>query len=156
MSIFLKSSTISLQPGVLMDPNFNSQNVEDSYKRPAEYDIQSVDVLWPRSQGSQGQFNTKNVSGNAAWYNWPRADSGSRSCLIISGITRDQNGAVLANCNIDCFTTADDVKQSTVLSSNVGAFSAPTYSSGTHYLVAYKATSPSNLAGSTDINISGA
>lgn len=158
MSLFLMANTTSLQPHILMDITFNVQNVEDSYKLwAAEYDAQCTDVLWPRSQGLDGYSfsHTSITPPDSAWFNWPRSDSGSRSCLLIQGITRDSNGSVLPNCNIDAFTQADDVKQGQTVSNNDGTFSCPTYISSAHYLVAYKASSPNNLAGSSDVNLTG-
>jgi hypothetical protein len=155
MSLFLKSSTLSLQPGVLLSEGaFNTQHVEDSFRRPAEYE-QTTDIFWPRGRGMGGVSGEGSLP-SAGWFSWPRMDSGARSCLIIAGVTRDLNGAILANCSVECITVAGDIRQSTVLSGNDGTFACPTYVAGNHYLVAYKASSPANLAGSTDQNLTGA
>jgi hypothetical protein len=160
MSLFLMANTISLQPHVLMGVIFNVQDVEDSYRLWAsEYDAQYTDVLWPRSQGLDGYaYSYSSVTPpDSQWFNWPTSDSGSRSCLLISGASRDLNGNLLAGCQITAYTTADNVVQGgPVTSANDGAFSVPTYSTGNHYIVAYKASSPSDLAGSSDINLTGA
>jgi hypothetical protein len=159
MSHFLYSSTGTVPICLLNDKlhadDYTYRHVEDSFNTPSEFDPVFTDVLWPRSQGLNGAiYDTDGLYvADSAWFNWPRQDSGARSCNVITGITRDANGNPLPNCNIDAFTTVDDVKQGSIQSDSSGYFSIPTYASGAHYLVAYKASSPSNLAGSTDNNL---
>jgi hypothetical protein len=159
MSHFLFNYTggtpIALMNDKLHADDYAYRHVEDSFLTPSEFDPTIMDILWPRSQGLNGaMYDTDGIYvPDPAWFNWPRQDSGSRSCYLISGITRDANGNPLANCNIDAFTLADDVKQGTIQSDSSGYFAIPTYATGNHYLVAYKASSPSNLAGTTDNNL---
>ena len=159
MSLFLMANTVSLQPKVLMAYTYNSQNCEDSYQCPSEFDPQLTDILWPRSQGLDGYgfSHSGYYLPDAVWFNWLRQpDTGARSCLLISGVSRDSNGAILPNCQITAYTTADNVAQGgPVTSANDGAFAVPTYSTANHYIVAYKTSSPSNLAGSSDTNLTG-
>lgn len=159
MSHFLYSSTgtapIALMNDKLHADDYAYRHIEDSFNTPSEFDPVITDVLWPRSQGLSG--NAYEIDGtyvpDSVWYNWPRQDSGSRSCYLITGVTRDANGSILANCTVNAFTSVDNVLQGTDLSDNLGYFTVSTYSSGNHYLVAYKASTPSNLAGSSDNNL---
>jgi hypothetical protein len=68
----------------------------------------------------------------------------------ISGTTKDATGAVLGNCTVDWFNTADDLKLDTTTSDANGLFEFRTAGQppNAYYLVAYKAGSP-DVAGTT-------
>lgn len=72
--------------------------------------------------------------------------------LIIAGISRDANGAVLGGCTVKLFATATDVLKETQISDAVtGAYQfSSILEPGTYYLVEYKAGSP-DVAG-TSVN----
>jgi hypothetical protein len=68
--------------------------------------------------------------------------------FTISGVTRDSTGAVLGNCVIDLFRTADDSVAARTESDGSGNYKIYASSELTHYAVAYKAGSP-DVAGTT-------
>jgi hypothetical protein len=74
----------------------------------------------------------------------------------ITGTTRDSTGAVLGNCTVDWFNTADDVKLDSATSDANGLFEFRTGGQppNAYYLVAYKAGSP-DVAGTTINTITG-
>jgi hypothetical protein len=69
---------------------------------------------------------------------------------VISGVTKDSTGVVLASCVVQLFRTFDDKIMDEKTSDGVGAFEFRSASnpSNTHYIVAYKAGSP-DVAGTT-------
>ncbi|MEY2855671.1 MAG: hypothetical protein RL030_2803 [Pseudomonadota bacterium] len=69
---------------------------------------------------------------------------------VITGITKDSAGAVLASCVVQLFRTVDDKIMDEITSSAAGVFEFRSASnpSNTHYIVAYKAGSP-DVAGTT-------
>jgi hypothetical protein len=69
--------------------------------------------------------------------------------LLISGITKDSTGAVLASCTVKLLRTVDDRCFETVISDVNGAYQFSAIGlSEQYYVVAYKAGSP-DVAGTT-------
>lgn len=68
----------------------------------------------------------------------------------VSGVTKDSTGAVLGNCTVKLFQTADDVMVAQTVSDASGNYTVMLgYSSFLfYYLVVYKAGSP-DVAGTT-------
>lgn len=79
---------------------------------------------------------------------------GASEWLSISGIARGSTGTVLSAATIMAFRTSDNVYISSTTSAADGAYSAPVDTTGTHYLVAYKAGSP-DIAGVTVNTLTG-
>jgi hypothetical protein len=67
---------------------------------------------------------------------------GSTSALAIIGVSRDQYGTPLGSCVIQLFLTDTDAFVQEVTSDANGNFTVLTPFTGTHYVVAYKATAP--------------
>lgn len=69
---------------------------------------------------------------------------------VISGTTRDSQGAVLAGVTVDLFQTANDIWKGQAVSDVNGLFSIPVFTdlSNAYYLVAYKAGG-TDVAGTT-------
>lgn len=69
--------------------------------------------------------------------------------LRIFGITKDSAGAVLADCTVDLFRTADDLLVDSMVSDGSGNYEFRSTSLSTlYYIVAYKVGSP-DVAGTT-------
>ena len=74
--------------------------------------------------------------------------NGGRANAYITGVSRDSAGAVLGNCVVDLFLTANDQFLMTRTSDASGNFSFPNPGTGPFYIVAYKVGSP-DKAGTT-------
>lgn len=74
----------------------------------------------------------------------------------ITGITKDSTGAVLGNCIVDWFNTANDALLGTTTSDVNGAFEFRTAGQppNAYYLVAYKAGAP-DVTGATVNTLTG-
>lgn len=69
--------------------------------------------------------------------------------FLISGITRDSTGAVLASCDVHLVDTQTDIEVAQTISGGDGSYSFQRGSNSTpHYIVAYKVGSP-DVAGTT-------
>ena len=66
----------------------------------------------------------------------------------VSGTTTNGSGTPLANCNVNLFTTKDDVKQSEIYSDANGNYTIPASQYLTYYATAYLPGSP-DVAGTT-------
>lgn len=66
----------------------------------------------------------------------------------VSGITKDSTGAILPNCVVTLYRTADNTFATQITSDANGAYSFPASSELTHYAVAYKVGAP-DVAGTT-------
>lgn len=66
----------------------------------------------------------------------------------LTGITRDNAGAVLGNCLVKLFRTGTDELVSQTVSDANGVYTIPASSLLNHYLVVYKAGAP-DVAGTT-------
>jgi hypothetical protein len=108
----------------------NTRNIGYQYEAP---DI-PANAVSPLLQ----QPNDLGVYTQTDWY---------RSNSTLSGTTRDNTGAVLANCQVDLFTTNDD-RIGSIVSDGAGFFSFSNIGTGPFYLVAYKSGSP-DFAGTT-------
>jgi hypothetical protein len=76
---------------------------------------------------------------------------GGGGALKIRGVTRDDTGAPLSSCTVQCFRTSDDLLVSECVSGGEGYFEAPSqYPGVNHYLVCYKGSGP-DVAG-TSVN----
>lgn len=76
--------------------------------------------------------------------------------LIISGITKDSAGSVLASCTVSLYRTSDDSLMERTTSDGSGAYSFSAIGlSETYYIVAYKAGSP-DVSGTTVNTLLGA
>jgi hypothetical protein len=107
------------------------------YQTPTEWDYELyLGGLWPRASRVVG---TASRVVTTRWAE-PRRDTGGRSTYLISGTTRNSAGAVLANCQVEAFTTEDDTKRGVCASNSVGAFACPTDVIADHYVVAFKPT----------------
>lgn len=75
---------------------------------------------------------------------------------VISGVTRDSTGAVLANCDVHLVESATDIERDQTTSDANGQYSFTTARVGTtYYVVAYKAGSP-DVTGATVNTLTGA
>lgn len=147
MSVFQKNQS-AFPSGILL--RNDERAMASVYLMPSHYSPLFTDLLWPRSQGVTGlPFTSDGIYlPDACWHTWPIEESGSGSCLTISGYTKDADGNVLANCLVEAFTAADDVKRGECVSDSTGYFVVPTLVNAQHYLLAYKSGSP-DVAGQT-------
>lgn len=73
----------------------------------------------------------------------------------ISGVTRNRTGTALGSCTVHLFRTSNDVEVAeTTSNATTGAYSFVIASTGTHYVVAYKAGSP-DVFGTTKNTLTG-
>ena len=153
--------TNNLQTGMITDITQQTRQVEDYYQPVSEYVQPLTDVIWPRSTGFLSNSTNYDVDTlcppQSRWFNWPTQDSGSRSALWITGTTKDSSGNALPYCTVNAYTAVDNILRGTTTSDANGNFQVATYSSGSHYIVSYRAAQGAygDVAGSTDTNLTG-
>jgi hypothetical protein len=73
---------------------------------------------------------------------------------VLAGVSRDNAGAILGNCTVKVFRTADDVKVAeTVSNATTGAWSVPMMPGGPFYYVEYKIGAPDRAGTSINTNV---
>lgn len=113
-------------------------------------------MLWPSSRwvgsdaGGYGLFgqDAADFGRWAANAGGAFEETGGQQCRKLVGTSRDASGAPLGSCVVRGYVTATNALAGTVTSDSSGYFALCTYSTGAHYLVAYKAGSP-DVAGSS-------
>ncbi len=75
--------------------------------------------------------------------------------FTISGVTRDATGGALANCLVDLFNTATDVREQSTISDASGVYSFIVDKTQFWYVVAYLDGAP-DLAGTSVNTLAGA
>jgi len=73
---------------------------------------------------------------------------------LLTGVTKDSTGVALPFCDVDLFTSTDDVLRQTTQSNASGDYSFSVTIATQYYIVAYKAGSP-DVAGTTVNTLSG-
>ena len=84
-----------------------------------------------------------------------RSKSFSAKRVIITGVTKDSSGVVLASCIVQLFRTSDDAFQSESVSDSDGRYLLYPIVTGPFYIVAYKAGA-TDVAGTTINTLVGA
>jgi hypothetical protein len=154
MSYLVSVAVVGVDNNIYSDPD---ERFADRMGWSVYGDALALDapVLWPvmAMRGFPGQAQT--VLQPGAKFEDAVVWSGTQSGKVISGITYDANGAVLAACTVKAFrsTTVDNLladtqEGPTLLSGAEGGYAMPLPNNDPHYLVGYKAGSP-DVTGAT-------
>lgn len=99
-----------------------------------------------------GEILGADGSNSLGWFEFPISRSLTTSYafsgFFLNGVTRDNAGAILANCTIHGYWSVDDTYQGETTSNFAGEYCWVGQYQQAHYLVAYKAGSP-DVAGTT-------
>ena len=139
--------------GVKPLPGFNYQN-----RLPNDYKTSRTFSGWSFGAGGfidpNGLSGCDIITGNdnldnyASWEPWSLTTKGPTRPYYIYGQVFDVNGNPVVGAAINSFVTATDVKDGATVSGSDGKYQAPCYNrTASHYISAYKAGSPSDVAG---------